>query len=257
MDPPQVELLNVYGTNLFGGEYMAEHKQHSTEKVKTAYEGIDKKIQDLAHRTGMVCAAFSRGHIHDKTIPTEVQSLGALDFVEEVVGEPARNIAEKIELWCIARDKGLIGADILQSMRKQVNKYIHTGLVTVTGSKKIAMNWVQHWKQIVLKRNAILRGWALEGDPRSPATIHDMESMRKLRDAFESGECYWVKLSGEERVEVEEMSDKNQPRKKAADTEALSTRSKAKGAPARRVWSEGSDDESDEEEKKKRARKEE
>jgi hypothetical protein len=64
-------------------------------------------MEALAQRTGMVgFAMFSRGHIHDKTLPTECQSLGALDFFEEIGGENFRDVAEKFELWCIAREKG-------------------------------------------------------------------------------------------------------------------------------------------------------
>jgi hypothetical protein len=34
-------------------------------------------------------AMFSRGHIHDKTIPVTIQSWGALEFIQEVLsGEP-------------------------------------------------------------------------------------------------------------------------------------------------------------------------
>lgn len=51
-------------------------------------------------------AMFSRGHIHDKTVPTKCQSLGGLEFFQEIMGEPARDVAEKFELWCIAREKG-------------------------------------------------------------------------------------------------------------------------------------------------------
>jgi hypothetical protein len=124
------------------------------------------------------------------------------------------------------------------------------------------MNWVQYWKKIVLKRHVSIRRWPLEGHPRNPASIHDVESMRKLRDAWESGDCYWQKLNGDEQEEVKEMvkemvksgeveetvrktridkgsSHKSQPSK------ALSTCSKAKDAPGRRVWEE--DETTDEE----------
>ncbi|KAJ7893903.1 hypothetical protein B0H14DRAFT_3427203 [Mycena olivaceomarginata] len=224
---------------------------------------ITEEMEALAQRTGMVgFAMFSRGHIHDKTIPTECQSLGALDFFEEIVGENFRDVGEKFELWCIAREKGLTGIDTLQSMRKQVNKAILAGLASATGAKKITMNWVQYWKKIVLKRHVIIRSWPLEGDPRNPASIHDVESMTKLRDAWASGDCYWQKLNGDEQEEVKEMYeqmvasgeveeivrktriDKGSSRK-SQPSEALSTRSKAKDAPRRRVWEE--DETTDEE----------
>ncbi|KAJ7825641.1 hypothetical protein B0H14DRAFT_3726189 [Mycena olivaceomarginata] len=143
-----------------------------------------------------------------------------------------------------------------------VNKGILAGLASATGAKKIAMNWVQYWKKIVLKRHVIIRRWPLEGHPRNPASIHDVESMRKLRDAWESGDCYWQKLNGDEQEEVKEMYeemvasgeveetvrktciDKGSSRK-SQPSKALLTRSKAKDAPGRRVWEE--DETTDEE----------
>ncbi|KAJ7794383.1 hypothetical protein B0H14DRAFT_3557412 [Mycena olivaceomarginata] len=215
---------------------------------------IMEEMEALAQRTGMVgFAMFSRGHIHDKTLPTECQSLGALDFFEDIVGENFRDVGEKFELWWI---------DTLQLMCKQVNKGILAGLVSATGTKKIPMNWAQYWKKIVLKRHVIIRRWPLEGHPRNPASIHDVESMRKLRDAWESGDCYWQKLNGDEQEEVKEMVeemvesgeveetvrktriDKGSSRK-SQPSKALSTRSKAKDAPGRRVWEE--DETTDEE----------
>ncbi|KAJ7809446.1 hypothetical protein B0H13DRAFT_1668142, partial [Mycena leptocephala] len=169
---------------------------------------IAEEIDSLAQRTGMVgFAMFSRGHIHDKTVPTECQSLGGLEFFQEIMGEPARDVAEKFELWCIAREKGLTAVDTLQSMRKQVNKFIHNGLLGATGSQKIAMNWVQYWKSIVLKKGVILKGWPLDGEVKNPATIHDVDSMTKLRDALQSGECFWHKMSGREREAAQEKYD--------------------------------------------------
>ncbi|KAJ7862649.1 hypothetical protein B0H14DRAFT_3611645 [Mycena olivaceomarginata] len=117
------------------------------------------------------------------------------------------------------------------------------------------MNWVQYWKKIVLKRHVIIRRWPLEGHPRNPASIHDVESMRKLHDAWESGDCCWQKLNSDKQKEVKEMYeemvtsgeveetarkthiDKGSSRKSQL-SKALSTRSKAKDAPGRRVWEE-------------------
>ncbi|KAJ7718382.1 hypothetical protein B0H14DRAFT_3630573 [Mycena olivaceomarginata] len=205
---------------------------------------ITEEMEALAQHTGMVgFAMFSRGHIHDKTLPTECQSLGALDFFEDIVGKNFRDVGEKFELWCIAREKGLTGIDTLQSMRKQVNKGILAGLFSVTGTKKIAMNWVQYWKKIVLKRHVIIRRWPLEGHPRNPASIHDKlngdeqeEVQEMVKEMVESGEV-------EETVRKTRI-DKGSSRK-SQPSKALSTRSKAKDAPGRRVWEE--DETTDEE----------
>ncbi|KAJ7791798.1 hypothetical protein B0H14DRAFT_2624646 [Mycena olivaceomarginata] len=144
--------------------------------------------------------------------------------------------------------------------RVQANDMMRPGASSMTRVQanyhKITMNWVQYWKKIVLKRHVIIRRWPLEGHPRNPASIHDVESMRKLCDAWESGDCYWQKLNGDEQEEVKEMveemvesgeveGDYKGSSRKSQPSKALSTRSKTKDAPGRRVWEE--DETTDEE----------
>ncbi|KAJ7017196.1 hypothetical protein C8F04DRAFT_1200846 [Mycena alexandri] len=195
---------------------------------------------------------FSRGHIHDKTIPTQIELMGALDFCQEVIGIPAQDLALKFELWCVARDKGLTGVDTLGSMRKEVNRAIGEGLVTTTGKKKIRMNYVQ-------------AGHSTAG-VTSPSDVNDVESMRTLRDALQSGECYWHKMTSNEKERAKEQyedmvwSDKKttcKPSKKSKSKAdgPIGTRSKATGAKKRRVWEEEEDTEDEGEEDDDRAKK--
>ncbi|KAJ7017127.1 hypothetical protein C8F04DRAFT_1279915 [Mycena alexandri] len=164
-----------------------------------------EEITSLAQRTGMLgFAIFSRGHIHDKTVPTQIQSMGALNFCTEILGITAQDLALKSELWCVARERGLTGADTLQSMRKTVNHGIGTGLATTTGKKKIRMNYAQYWKRIVLAHGVILKGWPLDGGVVNPANIHNVESMQTLRDALQAGECYWHKMTSNEKEKAKE-----------------------------------------------------
>ncbi|KAJ7727402.1 hypothetical protein B0H16DRAFT_1331580, partial [Mycena metata] len=68
---------------------------------------LAEEIVALAMRTGMMgFGIFSRGHIHDKTVPTQIQSMGTLDFCKEVLNISAQDLALKFELWCVARERG-------------------------------------------------------------------------------------------------------------------------------------------------------
>ncbi|KAJ7043621.1 hypothetical protein C8F04DRAFT_1175398 [Mycena alexandri] len=237
------------------------------------------QVGSFAQRTGIMgFGLFSRGHIHDKTIPTQIESMGALDFCQEVIGIPAQDLALKFELWCVARDKGLTGVDTLGSMRKEVNRAIGEGLVTTTGKKKIRMNYVQYWKRIVLHHGVILKGWPLDGGVTSPSDVNDVESMKTLRDALQSGECYWHKMTSNEKERAKEQyedmvetgeievitrkvrSDKKTTRKPSKKSKSkadgpIGTRSKATGAKKRRVWEEEEDTEDEGEEDDDRAKK--
>lgn len=51
-------------------------------------------------------AMFTRGHIHDTTIPVTIQSWGALDFFREVIKKDPTDVATLFELWAVSRDRG-------------------------------------------------------------------------------------------------------------------------------------------------------
>ncbi|KAJ7687750.1 hypothetical protein B0H17DRAFT_939145, partial [Mycena rosella] len=178
-------------------------------------------------------AFFSKGHVHDTMVPTEVESWDALTFFHDILHLEPRDVGTQFELWAVACDKGesfprrfecscsfffqgLTGTGMLRSMRKE----------------KIAMNYVSYRKVIILGAGCILKGYPFEGKPVNPNSINDIESIRKLCDALKSGECFWYQLSqwGKEleRLEYEHLieegeiqehtrktrSDKNKPCKK-------------------------------------------
>ncbi|KAJ7664807.1 hypothetical protein B0H17DRAFT_951898, partial [Mycena rosella] len=165
---------------------------------------IAEEMNALAERTSMAgFAIFSRGHVHDTTIPTELESWDALKFIEDILRLDPRDIAAQFELWAVAREK----VDTLRSMRKEFTKYISTGLGDTTKKKKISMNYLQYRKAIVLKYGVVLKGYPLEGNLVNPNNINDIESITKVRDALKSGECFWYRMSPREReIEKEEYS---------------------------------------------------
>ncbi|KAJ7651891.1 hypothetical protein B0H17DRAFT_1215105 [Mycena rosella] len=161
---------------------------------------IAEEMTALAERTGMCgFAMFSRGHVHDITVPTQCQSWDAFNFFGEILQLDPQDVAAQFELLTIARDKGLTGVDTLRLMRKEVTKYIDNGLVDIE-KKNIRMNYVQYRKTIVLKPGVILKGYPLEGDPVNPTSINDIDTIAKVRDALKSGECFWYVLSAQEKA---------------------------------------------------------
>jgi hypothetical protein len=61
----------------------------------------------LAERTGMMgFAMFTRGHIHDTTVPVTIQSWGALDFFREILKRDPADVAALLELWGVSRERG-------------------------------------------------------------------------------------------------------------------------------------------------------
>lgn len=52
-------------------------------------------------------AMFTRGHVHDTTVPVTIQSWGALDFFREVLKKDPTDVAALFELWAVSRERGM------------------------------------------------------------------------------------------------------------------------------------------------------
>ncbi|KAJ7779943.1 hypothetical protein B0H16DRAFT_1711174 [Mycena metata] len=218
-----------------------------------------EELEALAERTGMIgFAFFTRTHVHDKTVPVEMGSWGALNFFPEVLKMDSRDVGAKFELWAIARDQGALSAETLGSMCKEIVKYNDGGVKLKSGKKKFRINWSQYWTVMVVKNRLMLRGWPLDRPVCNPYDIKDIDSMRKVRNVMRDGSCFWHRLTDSEwereKAKVDQMledgeieakqrksrSDKNTKRKsrKSPEREPQATRSKSNKAKPRRVWNE-------------------
>ncbi|KAJ7732876.1 hypothetical protein B0H16DRAFT_1732607 [Mycena metata] len=234
------------------------------------------ELEALAERTGMIgFAFFTRTHVHDKTVPVEMGSWGALDLFPEVLKTDSRDVGAKFELWAIARDQGVLGAETLGSMCKEIVKYNDEGVKLKSGKKKFRLNWSQYWTVMVVKNHLMLRGWPLDRPVCNPYDIKDIDSMRKVRNAMREGSCFWHRLTDSEwereKAKVDQMledgeieakqrksrSDKNTKRKsrKSPEREPQVTRSQSNKKRPRRVWNEDSEGEEDRETEKSRKSK--
>ena len=51
-------------------------------------------------------AMFSRGHVHDKTLPVTIESWGAMEFFREVLKKDPADVSTLFELWAVSRERG-------------------------------------------------------------------------------------------------------------------------------------------------------
>jgi len=90
------------------------------------------------------------------------------------------------------------------------------------------MNYVNYEKAIMLLHGVKIVGWPLEAFI-SPSEITNIVDMRKLRDAWKSGACKWVRLTQAEldtyAVSLDERQKNGEvvgkPRKKRSDAGVL------------------------------------
>lgn len=51
-------------------------------------------------------AFFARGHVHDTTLPTTIDSWGALDFFREVLKKEPQDVSALFQMWAASRERG-------------------------------------------------------------------------------------------------------------------------------------------------------
>ncbi|KAJ7028592.1 hypothetical protein C8F04DRAFT_1290550 [Mycena alexandri] len=164
---PEWEDMDEEAEQALRDELMQHHelKKHGARATPTACmvderfttESIAQEMTALAERTGMIgFGFFTRTHIHDKTVPIEIESWGALEFFPQVLRMDPRDIGAKFELWAIARDQG----KSVSSSGKEVVQYHEEG-IKAKGRKSFCLNWKQYWTVMVMKHRLILRGWPL------------------------------------------------------------------------------------------------
>ncbi|KAJ7816685.1 hypothetical protein B0H14DRAFT_3475142 [Mycena olivaceomarginata] len=75
--------------------------------AKRTVERLMEEITGLAERSGMIgFAMFTRGHIHDSSIPITMESWGALSFFWEVLKKDPADVSALFELWAVSHARG-------------------------------------------------------------------------------------------------------------------------------------------------------
>ncbi|KAJ7873911.1 hypothetical protein B0H14DRAFT_3438124 [Mycena olivaceomarginata] len=154
--------------------------------AKRTVERLMEEITSLAERSGMIgFAMFTRGHIHDSSIPVTLESWGALGFFREVLKRDPADIAALFELWA-----------------KECTELIKAGLRTITGQMKIAMNYDNYIKAIVEAKNIGLLGWPHGVYFKRMSLQSAIGPLRTLRDALKAGTCKWAILSARQKKQL-------------------------------------------------------
>ncbi|KAJ7127722.1 hypothetical protein C8R44DRAFT_616192, partial [Mycena epipterygia] len=150
---------------------------------------------------------FTRGHIHDRTIPVTIQSWGALDFFREVLKKDPADVSAMFELWAVSRERGITGADTLVEMQKECTNLITSGLCMILKKTKVAMNYENYVPSLVQGRNVGLVNWPQGVTFKRMSLQSAIGPLRTLRDALKCGTCKWKVLSAKEKAQLIEQYD--------------------------------------------------
>ncbi|KAJ7832764.1 hypothetical protein B0H14DRAFT_3463206 [Mycena olivaceomarginata] len=158
--------------------------------VRLMLECLMVKITALAERAGMIgFAMFSRGHIHDKTIPVTIQSWGALEFIREVLKRDPTDVAALFELWATR-------------IQKECTAIIKAGLQNILGHTKVAMNYESYIKLLMLGKNIGIVNWPQGVDFKRMSLQSAIGPLRILYDSLKCGTTRWKVLSTGEKKQL-------------------------------------------------------
>ncbi|KAJ7712602.1 hypothetical protein B0H14DRAFT_3523839 [Mycena olivaceomarginata] len=167
--------------------------------AKRMVEHLMEEITGLAERSAMIgFAMFTRGHVHDSSIPVTIESWGALSFFREVLKRDPADVSGLFELWGVTRVRGNMGAETLLSMQKECTKMIKTSLC----GTKIAMNSENYVKAIVEALNVGLLGWPKGVDFKRMSKQSAIGPLRTLRNALKAGTCRWAILTASQKKQL-------------------------------------------------------
>ncbi|KAJ7101778.1 hypothetical protein C8R44DRAFT_641395, partial [Mycena epipterygia] len=170
--------------------------------AKRTVERLMLEITGLAERAGMIgFAMFTRGHIHDTTVPVTIESWGALDFFHEVLKKDPADVSALFELWAVSRERGDTGNDTLVGMQQECTAMIKSGL-PVMQKTKVAMNYENYIKALVEGKNVGLVGWPEGVDFKRMSKQSAIGPLRILRDALKCGTCKWKVLTSGEKTRL-------------------------------------------------------
>ncbi|KAF8183273.1 hypothetical protein K438DRAFT_1599756, partial [Mycena galopus ATCC 62051] len=145
---------------------------------------------------------FSRGHIHDKTVPVTIQSWGAMDFFPEVLKRDPTDISHLFELWTVSRERGKTKKNKLLGMQQECTAIITTGLQTILGVTKCAMNYESYISKLVHGKGVGLINWPDGVDFKRMSLQSAVGPLQTLLDSLKCGTTRWKTLTAAEKQQL-------------------------------------------------------
>ncbi|KAJ7148709.1 hypothetical protein C8R43DRAFT_888795, partial [Mycena crocata] len=173
------------------------------EDARQTIDRLAKEIMALAERTGMMCFAFfTRGHIHDHTIPASIESWGSMRFVREILNREPSDVQSMFELWAVNQLRGDTGSMTLQELQKECTRIITSGYLAIINATKGAMNYDNYIEAIVKKKGYGIVNWPKETPFKRMSLQSSIGPLRALHKVLKAGTCKWKKLTPKEKERI-------------------------------------------------------
>ncbi|KAJ7159902.1 hypothetical protein C8R43DRAFT_1124265 [Mycena crocata] len=158
------------------------------EDARQTIDRLAKEIMALAERTGMICFVFfTRGHIHDHSIPASIESWGSMRFVREILGREPTDVQSMFELWAVNQLRGDTGSMTLQELQKECTRIITSGYLRIMNAAKGVMNYDNYIKSIVMKKGYRIVNWTKETPFKRMSLQSSIGPLRALHKVLKDG----------------------------------------------------------------------
>ncbi|KAJ6480187.1 hypothetical protein C8R45DRAFT_933122 [Mycena sanguinolenta] len=160
------------------------------------------QITNLAERVGMIgFALFSHGHVHDTTLPVTIELWGTMEFFREVLKKDPVDVSTLFKLWAVSckTKSELLG------MQQEAMAIIHTGLPTILGITKSAMNYESYILKLVQGKGVGLVNWPNSVEFKRMSLQSAVGLMQILLDSLKSGMTRWKILTTAEKKKLTEQ----------------------------------------------------
>ncbi|KAJ6456534.1 hypothetical protein C8R45DRAFT_943718 [Mycena sanguinolenta] len=192
--------------------------------AKRTMDRLMVEITNLVEQVGMIgFAMFSRGHVHDQTLPVTIESWGAMEFFREVLKKDPADVATLFELWAVSQEHGKTKKNKLLKMQQEGTSIVKSGLYAILGVTKCAMNYDNYIPKLVQGKGVGLVNWPEGVEFKRMSLQSVVGPMQILLDSLKSGVTRWKVLTMAEKkkltdqynemVERGEVKEKEKPKK--------------------------------------------
>ncbi|KAF7973476.1 hypothetical protein HWV62_15080 [Athelia sp. TMB] len=194
---------------------------------------VDRELKSMEAQAGTVHLAFiTRGHCDDSVKPMVIGSSVGFQFCNDILGTDGWDVLRKLDVFAIAAGNGNFRNETAASIRKEIVSAIMTGLIGVTGSSNISMNYLNYDKAIVEKWRVKIFNWPEDIPMVSPSEIMVIDDLRRLRESWRVGTTCWNEIT---RAEAEEHKRQVEERRANGEKIGKARKERAdKGVPRKR-----------------------
>ncbi|KAF8185875.1 hypothetical protein K438DRAFT_1485949, partial [Mycena galopus ATCC 62051] len=126
----------------------------------------------------------------------------AMDFFREVLKRDPADVSHLFELWAVSRERGKAKKNKLLAMQQESTGIITTGLQTILGVTKCAMNYESYIEKLVRGKGVGLVNWPDGVDFKCMSLQSAIGPLQTLLDSLKCSTTRWKRLTAAEKEKL-------------------------------------------------------